>query len=208
MSALQMFLFLPMVLAAQNAPSEAVVRGTLLERDSQTAAGEFSVRVADHQVFRYRFDTKTQVERDQQTIDVARLQPGDNVEVVCDAGQQAPLRYARAIHVLSAPHPPRPVSRARPRVYRDPIDRLNSSSTLAVSGVVFRLNADRMILHTRVQGDQTVILRQDTRYVQDGDAVQANDLKPNTRVFVRVGRTLYNELEAYQVVWGQILMPR
>jgi len=28
------------------------------------------------------------------------------------------------------------------------------------------------------------------------------------RVFVRAGRTLYNEIEAYQVIWGRILQPR
>jgi hypothetical protein len=38
--------------------------------------------------------------------------------------------------------------------------------------------------------------------------VEAAELKPNMRVFVKAGRTLYNEIEAYQVIWGQILMPR
>ena len=50
-------------------------------------------------------------------------------------------------------------------------------------------------------------LRQDTRYLRDGEVVDANDLQPNMRVFVRAGRTFYNELEAYQVIWGRILMP-
>jgi hypothetical protein len=38
--------------------------------------------------------------------------------------------------------------------------------------------------------------------------VEPADLKPNMRVFVRAGRNLYNEVEAYQVIWGTILMPR
>ena len=28
------------------------------------------------------------------------------------------------------------------------------------------------------------------------------------RVFVRAGKDLYNEVEAYQVIWGSILTPR
>jgi hypothetical protein len=30
----------------------------------------------------------------------------------------------------------------------------------------------------------------------------------NTRVFVRAGKSFDNEVEAYQVVWGEILQPR
>jgi hypothetical protein len=38
--------------------------------------------------------------------------------------------------------------------------------------------------------------------------VDADSLKPNMRVFVRAGKDLYNEVEAYQVIWGTILSPR
>jgi hypothetical protein len=204
----RMLLFLlTVLLPAQTAPPAALVRGTLLERDAQTTAGELSVRAADNQVFRYRFDAKTYVERDEQTIDVSRLRPGEIVEVVSDGTPASPLRYARTIHVLPVPPPVRPSSQGRVRANRSPIDRVVPYGALALAGVVFRLNADRVVLHTRQGGDQTILLRQDTRYLEDGEVVGANDLKPNMRVFVRAGRTLYNELEAYQVIWGRILMP-
>jgi len=203
----RMLLFLPTVLVrAQTAPSAVLVRGTLLERDAQSTAGELSVRAADKQVFRYRFDAKTYVERDEQTIDVSRLRPGEMVEVVSDGAPASPLRYARTIHVLPVPPPVRP-SQGRVRANRAPVDRAIPYGALALAGVVFRLNADRVVLHTRQGGDQTILLRQDTRYLRDGEVVDANDLQPNMRVFVRAGRTFYNELEAYQVIWGRILMP-
>src|SRR5580700_3673183 len=65
--------------SAQTAlpPAPALVRGVLLERDTPAASGEFSVRAPDNQVFRYRFDAKTYVERENQMIDVPRLQPGE-----------------------------------------------------------------------------------------------------------------------------------
>jgi hypothetical protein len=177
----------------------------LLERDAQTVAGEFSVRAADNQVFRFQFDRKTDVERDQQTIEVARLEPGENVEVTADSPGSA-LHYARSVHALPSPAP-RLVSAGRIRTTRNPIDRIIPAGALAFSGVVSRLNDERVILHTRASGDQTILLRQDTRYVDNGDVVEPADLKPNMRVFVRAGKTLYNEIEAYQVVWGQILIP-
>ena len=202
-----MLLFLPVVVAAQTAPSAALVRGTLLERDPQTVAGQFSIRVADSQVFRYLFDGKTYVERDQQAIEVARLQPGENLEVLSDGAPGSVLRYARSVHVLSEPAPQRPLSAGRVRAYRSPAERILPAGTLTFSGVVFEMNSGRVMIHTRDSGDQAILLRGDTRYLEDGDLVQAGDLKPNMRVFVRAGKTLYNEVEGYQVIWGQILGP-
>src|ERR1043166_4489993 len=81
-------------------PSSALVRGVLLERDSQPASGQFSVRTADNQVLRYAFDRKTYVEREKDLIDVPRLKPGEKVEVISDAVSGSALRYARTIHVI------------------------------------------------------------------------------------------------------------
>jgi hypothetical protein len=37
--------------------------------------------------------------------------------------------------------------------------------------------------------------------------VDAGVLAVNTRVFVRAGKTIYDEVEAFQVIWGDILKP-
>jgi len=201
-------LLIPAALAAQQPPSAALVRGVLIERDTQTPTGEFSVRAPDDLVLRYRFDAKTYVERDQLLSSVPRLQPGDKVEVVSDEGPGSTLRYARTVHVLETPPPARPLSQGRLRVYRTPVEHAVPVGTLTYSGVVFRLNPERMVLHIRGASDQTILLRQDTRYLDNGDTVEPGELQPNMRVFVRAGRTVFNEVEAYQIVWGQILMPR
>jgi hypothetical protein len=75
------------------------------------------------------------------------------------------------------------------------------------AGVVTSLGQDWLILHTRQAGNQTILLRRDTRYLGDGEAVEHADLHPNMRVFIRAGRNLFNEVEAYQIIWGQILEP-
>lgn len=207
MRTLGMLLFCSVLAAAQTAQQDASVHGTLLERDAQTASGEFSVRLADSEVLRYRFDGRTRVERDRQGIDVARLRPGDTVEVISQDIAGSPLRYASAIRVESTePVHAVPLGRIRSS-YRNSIDRFLPTATLAFSGVILRSNAEHVILHTRDGVEQTILLRPDTRYLEDGNVVEAGELKPNMRVFIRAGRTLYNEIEAYQVVWGQILMP-
>ena len=82
------------------------------------------------------------------------------------------------------------------------------TGTLAYAGVVYRVNADRFVIHTREAGDLSILLRNDTRYLDNGQLVDLASLKPNMRVFVRAGKDLYNEVEAYQVIWGRILAPR
>jgi hypothetical protein len=197
--------------AGAQTPPPGFVRGVILECDSQTATGEVAIRAADNQVFRYQFDAKTYAERDDQLIQASRLKPGEKVEVVSDRSPAYTLRYARTIHVVQPPPPARPGTMGR---YRAPNPgsvnnaRFDRLPTLTFSGVVFRLNGERVVLHTRGTGDQSILLRADTRYLQEGETVEAKDLKPNMRVYVRAGKNLYDEVEAYQIIWGNILSPR
>jgi hypothetical protein len=206
--------------AGAQTPVPGFVRGVILECDSQTATGEVAIRAADNQVFRYQFDAKTYAERDDQLIQASRLKPGEKVEVVSDRSPAYTLRYARTIHVVQPLPPPRSLTMGRYRAANPGnannnanigsnarLDRL-PTGTLTFSGVVFRLNGERVVLHTRETGDQSILLRADTRYLREGETVEAKDLKPNMRVYVRAGKNLYDEVEAYQIIWGNILTPR
>lgn len=201
-----LFLLIPLIAASQTPYARALVRGVLLERDTQLAGGQFSIRAADNQVLRYLFDRKTYVERENLLIDVPRLILGEKIEVVSDVVSGSPLRYARTIHVMPDAPPPRPQSAGRPRPYRASEEPRIQMGSLTYSGVVFRMSEGRMGIHTR-DGDLTLLLRQDTRYLQDGEIVEALALKPNTRVFIRAGKDVYEQLEAYQIIWGRILSP-
>jgi hypothetical protein len=196
------------VATAQTRNASPLIRGVLIERDTHAGAGQFSVRAADDRVFRYRFDAKTYVERENRLIDVAQLAPGDKVEVLSDEGPASALRYARTIHVIQPPAATRPLTRGRLRAYRGAVDHYEPLATLSFSGVIARLESDRLVLHTKSAGDQTIMLRPDTRFLENGEIVEGAALQPNMRVFVRGGRSLYGELEAYQVIWGEILAPR
>lgn len=198
-------LLLPLIAASQTPHSAALVRGVLLERDTQVSEGQFSVRLADNQVLRYLFDRKTYVERENQLIDVARLVPGEKIEVVSDVVSGSSLRYARTIHVMEDAPPPRPMS-SRPRPYRLSDEPRLPLGSMTVSGVVFRVAPGRVAVHTR-EGDRVLIVRPDTRFVKDGVIVEAAALETNVRVFIRAGKDVYEQLEAYQVIWGKILNP-
>src|SRR6516164_6325664 len=115
---------------AQQPPAPSLIRGVLLERDPQAASGEFSVRGPDNQVFRYRFDAKTYVERESRMVEVSRLEPGEKVEVLSDEGPASSLRYARTVHVLETPPPPRELSQGRLRAYRSLSERVIPTGNL------------------------------------------------------------------------------
>jgi hypothetical protein len=213
MRATGIMLLIPWMAAAQaghpTVPPEnaALVRGVLLECDAR-AAGEFSIRAADNQVLRYQFDRKTYVEREERLIEAARLVAGEKVEVLSDTVAGYSLRYARTIHVIQPVAPPRPQTLGRLRAYDPKTEPVVRAGNITYSGVVFRLNSQRVVLHTRAAGDLSILLRKDTRYLADGQLVDAESLKPNMRVFVQAGKDLYNDVEAYQVIWGTILTPR
>jgi hypothetical protein len=130
------------------------------------------------------------------------------VEVVSDRDATIAVHYARTVHVIDArPTPRTSLSYERQHAYRSVIDLMAPRGDMTFSGIIAKLAGDRMILRTRMNGEKTILLRRDTRYLEDGALVDAAELKPNTRIFVRAGKNLDDQVEAYQVIWGEILEP-
>lgn len=204
MRACCLLLLTPLIAGAQFPPPEQV--GVLLERDLNVDAGEFAIRAPDYQVFRYRFDPKTLVQRDTLSGGMGHVRIGDHIVVVSDPVPDSLLRVARTITV-SKPAPEMTLSDSRLHSDAFPLlDLLPHTGNLTFAGVVARCTAQSLVLRTRA-GEQTLLIRHDTRYVDNGDTVEAAQLQPNMRVFVRAGRNLYEQVEAYQVIWGSILDP-
>jgi len=199
----------PLYLCAQQPAPLGVVKGILLERDSGVAAGELSIRVSvSNQVYRFYFDQKTYAEKARQQIAISALHQGDAVEIVSDKGATPLVRYARIVHVLEESRPARPPgARGLYRLPRSPVDNLAPRGDITFSGIVARLSEERLVLRTRLDGEKIIVRRPDTRYLEGGAQVEAINLKTNTRVFVRAGKNLDDEIEAYQVIWGEILEP-
>jgi hypothetical protein len=194
-------ILLALPLIAQPQAPIGLIHGSLLECRTSEASGELTVRIADNRIFRFAFDDKTYFEREQEHSAPGRLEKGDWLEIVADQSPASALSYARTVHVIErhAPSRLRPVARADPLFPR---------GDMTFAGVVKLLNGERLVLHTRTAGEKTILLRQDTSFLAEGDPVDGSALLPNTRVFVRAGKNLDNQIEAYQVIWGEILEPR
>jgi|GEM_PF-449215 len=193
------------LLAQQQVP-DATVRGTLLCWDNGPV-GNVSVRVKDNHVYCFRFDGGTTVERDGRSVGITGLEPGDIVEVSPGEGLNRWLHRAAAIRVLHS-RPSVRTARPRPRTYLTDLDDLFPRGDLLLAGEVSAIDKGMLRLRTRARGEVCVVLREDTRYVDNGQIAALSMLQVNRRVFVRGGRTLDNEIEAYQVAWGSILLPR
>ncbi len=185
------------------------VKGQLLEWDGTAGSGELTIRTGTHNVYLFRFDEQTRFERDNRKVSIAEAAKGEQLEILSDPSRGLREKYARVVHLLGGGIPWRPTpARRREKGPSLPGDYFFSPrGNLTFAGLVIRLTLDKLTLRTR-EGERTVVLRQDTRYLEDGAEVGRSALELNARVFVRAGRNLDRAIEAYQVIWGKILVPR
>ena len=205
MPGLLFLVFAGLVFAQQQPPPLDLVHGELLEFEGS----EFAVRSEDFRVQRFRVDDQTFLERDQLRVKLSQMLAGDIVDVVTD--RQIPPagpRYARLVKVskarLEAKVPP---ASSRFRFSDYPSTVLLSRGSQTFSGIVTRMRDNRIVLRMRSGEERMFRLRGDTVFRGDGRTVTASDLVLQSRVFVRGGRSIDNDLEAYEVMWGEILKP-
>jgi hypothetical protein len=196
------------LLFGQDTPPVGMVRGMLLEAELIGSGGSLAVRTPENRVYRFQFDGRTYFEREKRRVNAARLARGDALEIVSDRGEAPALRYARIVHVLDdAPQVRFSPYLERLRQYRSATEHIMPRGTLTYTGIVSRIDGGGLMLRTRSQGEKLILLRPDTRYLDGGSVVDFSALTLSTRVFVRAGKNLDDEIEAYQVVWGEILNP-
>lgn len=200
-----MLVLLFAVLTAQFAqPKMGIARGPLLVRDGAT----LRVQVAEGQTIDCLFDLKTWMERDGQRIEAAALAVGDRLEMVYDRRGETGC-YARSIHVLDIPSQ-NTVPGRRPsmkREYNSPTERFAPRGDITTTGLVMDVSDKWLTIRTRSEGSKRFLLRHDTRYVGEGLRTDRQALALSTRVFVRAGRNFEGVVEAYQVIWGDIMKP-
>jgi len=191
---------------AQELAPIGIVRGALIACDPT----HLTIAVDDLGTFKFLTDSRTFIERDHLRIFCSRLNQGDRLEVVYDRSPEPGVRYARLASVVT------PETRSRraglmairaPLLYDDPTLSIAPRGSLTFTGVVLRLDPEGLVLRTRVNGAKWILVRRDTRFREDGLLVEQSSLHSSTRVFVRAGTNLDGAVEAYEVVWGEILAP-
>jgi len=200
------FILAASLLAQQEIAPIGIVRGTLIECD----AIRLTVRTADNHTYGFVIDSKTFIERDNFRISCSKLDKAEPLEIVSDRSTEPGMMYARLITVVN------PETRSRRRAlmavrapveHEDPTLSIAPRGSLTFTGMVLRVDEDGLVLRTRVDGEKWILVRHDTRFREDGLRVEPSSLHSSTRVFVRAGKNLDGEIEAYEIVWGEILTP-
>lgn len=179
------------VVHGQEPARPGIVRGALL----QVGSTSLVVTTSSGDPVQCGFDSHTYMEKDGQRIFAGALHVSDPVEVIAD--RKAASCYARTLRVVA------PGTRILP-IRRSPLEYIYPRGNLAFSGVVRRLNSEVVVLRTREEPEKLVLLREDTRYLDSGSPTDLSRLGVNTRVFIRGGKNIDNQLEAYQIIWGDI----
>jgi len=193
-------------MAQENAPA-GLLHGDLVSWTGTIRNGEFTFQAAPDRLYSCSFDDKTYIELEGQRITMVRTARGDRMEVVSDSRQGSNLCYARTVHILETPAT-YTVPGVRPRSRNaNTASLLIPHGNLTFNGVVLRVTPGLLVLKLRSGERKFLRLRTDTHYLADGQMSDPGSLRANTLVFIRAGRNLDDEVEAYQVVWGEILQP-
>jgi hypothetical protein len=198
-------LFIALTLMAQERPPLETVRGEVLERSGDEKKGDFSIRLENNRVYWCLYDGGTRIEGTS-----GQLSPGDRVAMKAEMSADNSLCYAREISV--AVRVPSALEEEVRQLLRKKPGTLGSvlfpRGNLTFAGVVLKVTPDRLTVQTRQSGREVFILRADTDFTTGGVAADRSACTVNMRIFIRAGRSFQNELEAFQVVWGEIVQPR
>jgi len=178
-------------LKAQAVMPIGIVRGSVVALIGSARSGELEIRSSQSLVYSCLYDARTYFERDHHAIGVTGLSAGDPVEVVADRRPGSAACYTRIVEVVekSVRHVPS-TEMPPPR------------GNLTFGGIVVNKSSSGITMKTR-DGEVSLILRRDTRYVDDGIRVENSTSLVNKHVFVRAGRDVYGHLEAYQIMWAE-----
>src|SRR5579864_3250681 len=191
----------------ENAPA-GFLKGDLLSWAGTPRSGQFIFQSAGNRIYSCSYDEKTYIERQSRLITIAGTEKGDRLEVVSDYKRDSVVCYARLVHVLDTQgNYVMPGVRPRTKAAGRAVEPFGPRGNMTLSGLVMGVKSNDLTLKSRSGEYETIQLRPDTRYSTEGQTAEASSLRVNTLVFVRCGRNLDNQVEAYQVVWGEILRP-
>jgi hypothetical protein len=207
--ALMLFLGLSLNAVAQDGPPVRIVEGELLEWNIQSGNGDMALRDLDGKKWLCRVAPETYITRRTHRVTHFGVRPGDSLELVADMRRGETSCLALTIY-LRPPDMARRFNRLNliPSPQLGYLDSLWQRGILTFSGVVQSRDEQNLVLLTRSRDAMSFQLRKDTVYANGGREVAAGVLQPFTRVYIRASKLADGKLEAYQVVWGDILTLR
>ncbi len=195
------------IIAAEPGPPVKVWKGELTEWNIRGISGDFAI-LERSTIHRCKVTPQTYLTRETLRVTPIGVRAGDFVEVVADMREEGRCT-ALTVYI-------KPMERSAKQAALSPrlsmpspgfLDNLFPRGLITMSGIVDEVGEDKVVLWTRGQRKVPFILRPDTIFSDNGVPVGVKALTPQTRVFLRAGRSFEGGLEVYQIVWGDILFP-
>ena len=192
---------IPLLLAAEDVPV-GIVSGHI----SDIQSSSFLLKTTTNKEFRCSFDQRTWFEQSRLRVSVSAFQPADLVELIADRRliDGTPC-YVRTVKLADLAAP----KNTRLNIpYRAVTESIIPRGEYQWAGTVSELTAEKLVLRTRADGYKTLVLRPDTRFLEDGAVSELARLQPNTLISIRAGRSITGETEVYQNIWGSVTPKR
>jgi len=182
-----------------------IVRANLSHWEGSWEGGSLHLKLDSGADYACQFDGRTFFDRERARIQISRLKSGDRLELVTDRTTVQQKRcYARMVRVLP---PGTPEGFTWGSITRA-TEHFAPRGMIEYSGVILASDAKWLVIRTRAADRHEIRMRPDTKIMLAGYPAQASALDVNQRVFVRAGLNAEEELEAYQIIGGDILQPK
>jgi hypothetical protein len=182
-----------------------LVRGVFEDWVGSSSHGTFRFLTTDKETYGCAFTSRTYFEREHRRTFITNIEKGQQLEVLSERINEPPRCRALIVRVLTEKVLEGPRYRQRP-IY-SPTESFAPRGDLVYTGVVSRLNEKSFVLRTRDGARHLIQLRADTRFAGSGTPGDRALIPSNRPVQVRAGKTFENDIEAYSIVWGEMLQP-
>ncbi len=191
--------------SADEALPKPLSSGYFVAWTGSDAAGHFEFRTAAQSTFRCGFTGKTYFEREHRRTRISLIPEGEPVEVLSERLTSPPSCRALIVRVGRLANPQGAGLFRKP--WSTPTESFAPRGNLVLSGVVVRVEDPYIWLRTRAGESLMIAIRPDTRITAQGMASDRMSIPFNRPVFIRAGKSLEGEVEAYSLMWGEILQP-
>ncbi|MFN7936938.1 MAG: hypothetical protein U0R19_26690 [Bryobacteraceae bacterium] len=181
-------------------------RGVWQEWVGSDSNGSFLFKTNEDQTHRCAFTSKTYFEREHKRTWVSKIESGQQVEVLSERIQDGTRCRALIVRVLTEKALENP--RYKWRTWQAAAEIVAPRGNVVLTGIVLEHDEYSLKLRTRDGLRHLITLRDDTRFMAAGAASARMDLPAYQTIQVRAGKTYDNRVEAYSIVWGEILRPR
>lgn len=187
---------------AQPRPPLGILRAELLSWDGSWKDGILQLRLDSGIDYSCGFTSLTFFEREGNRISPGRLRPGDKLQVMSDRTSPGAKCFARRVKVVAEHDSP-----AQWGSVRRATEHFAPRGNVVYTGIVVSQEESAFTMRLRSGEKHRILLRGDTRFLDNGASAGPEILVMNRQVHVRAGFNPDEEMEAYQVVSGEILQP-